>query len=71
MLPQLGVSGLQPSGAGGCLRNAPRAWELPSRRRCFHHFLHCVDTVSFPVVPDPQLSPLLCIFFTAQLAVRH
>uniref|UniRef100_A0A8C7B1L4 Uncharacterized protein n=1 Tax=Neovison vison TaxID=452646 RepID=A0A8C7B1L4_NEOVI len=70
MLPKLGESGRQPSGAGGCLRNAPRAWGLPSRCRCFHHF-HCVDTVSFPVAPDPQLFPLLCIFFTAQLAVRR
>lgn len=45
------------------LRNAGGA-----RVDAFHHLFHCVDTV-LTYSLSPQLS-LLCIFFTAQLAVR-
>uniref|UniRef100_A0A8D2ARY5 Uncharacterized protein n=1 Tax=Sciurus vulgaris TaxID=55149 RepID=A0A8D2ARY5_SCIVU len=59
-----GVSGLPPSGAGGFLRNSGRACEL--QNRCFHH---CSTVLTLFSLPNSQLSPLLCIFFTEQLEV--
>uniref|UniRef100_A0A2I2YJF1 Uncharacterized protein n=1 Tax=Gorilla gorilla gorilla TaxID=9595 RepID=A0A2I2YJF1_GORGO len=52
----LGRVRLWPSGAGGLLRNASRAWHVSSGIDVF--------------ITSSTLSPLLCIFFTVQLAVR-
>uniref|UniRef100_A0A2I3H0J0 Uncharacterized protein n=1 Tax=Nomascus leucogenys TaxID=61853 RepID=A0A2I3H0J0_NOMLE len=52
----LGRVRLWPSGAGGLLRNTSRAWHMSSGVDVF--------------ITSSTLSPLLCIFFTVQLAVR-
>uniref|UniRef100_A0A8C8WF17 Uncharacterized protein n=2 Tax=Felidae TaxID=9681 RepID=A0A8C8WF17_PANLE len=68
MLPKLGESGLQPSGAGGFLRNAPRVWELPSRCRCF--VTSSTVLTLFPSLFSPVPSFLLCYAFSSQRSLQ-
>lgn len=67
-----GVSGLLPSGAGGFLRNSGRVCEYlrVSRVDVSITCSTVLTLFSLPISPNSQLSPLLCIFFTEQLAVR-
>lgn len=66
----LGRVRLWPSGAGGLVRNASRAWHVSSGVDVFITSSTVLTLFSLPISSNPQLSPLLCIFFTVQLAVR-